>query len=131
MDRTLLRKLTWKSKLGFGKYADMSVRSIYIADRDYLGYVYYNASMIDFCAEIKQELKLIEIQKPGKQPELKAKWAFEVGQTMTDEQRMHYFAARKVGKKRVAKARLADAESSERWHTRKGIMQAKNHGHLK
>lgn len=131
MDRTLLRKLTWKSKLGFGKYADMTVKSIFIADRDYLGFVYYNCDMIDFCDEIKQELQLIEIAKPGKSPETKPKWEYKVGQSMIDEQRMHYFAARKVGKKRLAYAKLVNAERSERRNTRRGILQARNHGHLK
>lgn len=131
MDRTLLRKLAWKSKLGFGKYADMTVRDIAIYCRSYLAFVYYNCDMIDFADEIKQELQLIEITKPGKAPEMKNKWLAKVGETMTDEQKMHYWMSRKAGKKRAAKAALAHAESDERRSTYKGVMQARNHGHLK
>lgn len=131
MDRVLLRKLGWKSRLGFGKYADMTVKDVYIADKDYLGFVYYNCSMIDFCDEIKLALQLLEILKPGKAPEIKRKWEIYVCQSMTDEERMHYFVARKRGKARRAKARLARAEENERINSRRGILQARNHGHLK
>ena len=131
MDRTLLRKLAWKSKLGFGQYADMTVRDISIYCRSYLAYIYYNCDMIDFIDEIKAELQLIEIPKPGKAPERKNEWLAKVGESMTDEQRAHYWMSRKAGRKRAAKAALAHAERDERRSTYKGVMQARNHGRLK
>lgn len=72
-DVTLLRKLTFKSFLKFGKYSDIRVRSILnaygIQGAKYLCWVYYRASCITFFDDVLTELGIDEsmrIKKPGR-----------------------------------------------------------------
>ena len=73
----LLRKLTRKSCLQFGKYQDVNIQSILNLKRHrYLRWVYFNMSMITFFDDILDEINLPEdyrIDKPGKNPELHEK----------------------------------------------------------
>lgn len=68
----MLRTLTLKSQLKFGKMADFTVEEIIqIEHEDYLRWVYYNSSNITFMPEILQQLGLTQlIQKPGINREL-------------------------------------------------------------
>ena len=73
MDMVLLRKLTRKSTLNFGKYADYTVDQVLtknpIDGINYLVWVYYNSSNISFVDEILLQLGITEenrIEKPGK-----------------------------------------------------------------
>lgn len=79
MERVTLRKLTGKSILGFGKYADLSVQQLIdLSKKAYLRWVYFNASNIDFMEDILIEIRIIHpptnddrrIAKPGKNPSL-------------------------------------------------------------
>ena len=72
-DVVLLRTLTLKSYLGFGKWPDLSIRNILdckgIAANKYLVWLYYRASRISFNEEILKRLGIydkIKINKPGK-----------------------------------------------------------------
>jgi len=69
MDVILLRKLSSKSLLGFGKYADMTVSQVIAINKKiYLKWCYYNLSNISFIDEILDELYIIGdyvIEKPG------------------------------------------------------------------
>lgn len=64
-----LRKLTTKSRLGFGKYSELTVMEVIDTFRkDYLRWVYFNVKNIDFMDDILQTLGIIEkfrIAKPG------------------------------------------------------------------
>jgi len=73
MSTTLLRKLTEKSTLKFGKYYDLKViELINLKKTALLRWYYYNASMITFTDEVLDKIlvpKEYRIIKPGKKPE--------------------------------------------------------------
>jgi hypothetical protein len=70
---TLLRKLSLKSKLNFGQYADLSIQEIInLEKKSYLRWVYFNCDKITFFDEILDEIKIpleFRIEKPNKNPE--------------------------------------------------------------
>ena len=73
MDTTVLRKLTLKSQMKFGKYYDLTVGQIIDSmgtkGIKYLVWVYYCSSKITFMDEILDELCILpenRIDKPGK-----------------------------------------------------------------
>lgn len=85
MDCVLLRKLTLKSTLKFGKYYDLSVNDVInskgYSGLDYLTWVYYSSDMIDFFDDILDVLGILEenkISKPGKVTEKSLLYHFTV-----------------------------------------------------
>ncbi len=68
----ILRKLTKKSTLDFGKYRGLSIQSVLNLGRaQYLKWCYYNLSNISFVDELIDELNITRlIKKPGKDEEL-------------------------------------------------------------
>lgn len=83
----LLRKLSFKSILGFGKYAEWSVQKIIdFRKKGYLRWVYYNIDGISFLDDVLKEIGIVgedydyTIEKPGSDPELGEK----VNQDKTD-----------------------------------------------
>ena len=83
MDVIRLRKLSFKSKMNFGKYPYLTVDFILNNKRDgdkYLRYVYFNYSNIDFLPDVLKALKIDKedlLSKPSarkKDPEMKAKY---------------------------------------------------------
>ena len=67
MSILLLRKMTFKSKIGFGRYPDLTVKELIdIGKASELIYMYYGLDRIDFVQEVKDELCIEEITKPGK-----------------------------------------------------------------
>lgn len=70
MPNLLLRTLTRKSNIGFGYFKDWSVgQMIDMCKLKDLLSIYYGCGKIDFCEELKTELKLsenLQVQKPGK-----------------------------------------------------------------
>lgn len=76
METVLLRKLTLKSKLGVGKYANETI--IHLLERNkrkavcYLRWIYFNCEKITFLDEILIDILKIEeidlIPKPSKKP---------------------------------------------------------------
>ncbi len=85
---TLLRTLTEKSTLKFGKYADFPIWKLLESGsgRSYLSWVYYNSSNISFIDDVLLKLNIRQnerINKPGINKELDnekrkkiAKWQF-------------------------------------------------------
>ena len=68
-----MRTLTLKSKIGFGRFADLRVGEVLniYKKKEYLRWIYYNMSHISFMPEILEEIDVInEINKPGKSPDL-------------------------------------------------------------
>ena len=64
MDVPLLRTLSFKSKLGFGKYADMTVYEIINLDKsDYLRWIYYNVNGISFNNEVLFKIRIFYREK--------------------------------------------------------------------
>lgn len=73
MDRVILRKLSRKSTLNFGKYADYTVDQVLtqnpIDGINYLIWIYYNSSNISFIEDVLIQLGITadnRIDKPGK-----------------------------------------------------------------
>ena len=70
----LLRKLTEKSQMNFGKYFDCTAGQLLaLKHHSYLRWVYYNMSNITFMDNILQEIGIMEehkITKPGKDSEM-------------------------------------------------------------
>ncbi len=68
-----LRKMTAKSKIGFGQYTDLTIQEvIQLGVEHKLIAMYYNLGGIDFCDELKERLCITGdriIPKPGKAPE--------------------------------------------------------------
>lgn len=128
MDRVLLRRLTKKSRLQFGKYAGATIGSILNVEPMYLGWLYYNASNIDFDAEVKEALHLIDIPKPGTSPDKEREWRRAYSATFTEEEQEHGRFVKAARRKAYYKARLADAKRATTFT--KGQLQAINHGHF-
>lgn len=68
MSVLLLRKMTFKSIIGFGRYPDLTVQEVIdIGKMSELVSMYYSLDRIDFIQEVKTVLCIeIEIPKPGK-----------------------------------------------------------------
>ena len=72
-DATQLRTLTTKSKLKFGKFADILLDNLVSTQKKYLRWVYYNCSNINYMPDIIKNIGIPEdyvIVKPGKNEEL-------------------------------------------------------------
>ena len=123
---TKLRILTKKSKMGFGKFADMTVSDILIAKKDYIPFVYYNIAPVSFSDDIIDELKMVRIAKPGTNKDIWYAYKKAISDQFTPEQREHgrfkmYQNRKSIG--RAALARAIKAEDSSR-----GARQTKNQG---
>ena len=144
---TILRKLTRKSTLNFGQYADMTVQQVIdLMHSRVLRWYYFNSSNITFTDDILDEIRIpaeYHIDKPGKNPELghkldekldakqfayAAHTAEENGESpekaMTQKAIMIRAQRRKLAWKRYKDFQRADT----RWNT-KGVLPAINHGH--
>lgn len=67
METILLRKMTLKSKMSFGKYTNCTIEFILNAEKEYLRWLYYNNESITFIDEILNMLGIETIiSKPGK-----------------------------------------------------------------
>jgi hypothetical protein len=87
MDVVRCRTLTHKSKLGFGKYADLTVGEIINLSRiSYLRWAYFCLSKINFTKDVLAEILIPEkyvIEKPGKNEEFHAKLSDEISNRMS------------------------------------------------
>jgi len=78
-DVTLLRTMTKKSRIKFGRYADMTVGSLLIESPIKLVAMYYNLAAITFTEDILNELMIERrIDKPGR-------LSYEEGDALTRE----------------------------------------------
>lgn len=132
-DRTLLRTLTKKSRMKFGRYRDFTVGDIISTVADYrweLGSCYYNLSMISFDEEVLQELGITEefrIPKPGKSNSYNETRFFllKIKDMLPEQEILKAFRVRKQEQKRATANSLAKSNIK----FSKGSMQSKNHGH--
>lgn len=141
--RALYRKLSLRSRLGFGKYAfgvmakedEPTIQEIlgYKDGRDYLLWIYYNRSNIDFLPEVMSQLNPPQIiSKPGTAPEvfeIIVKENAEVEKrrraSLSPEERMHEDElARKRELSRIRAQRFYEALEPTKKH-----YQAVNQGH--
>lgn len=130
----LYRKLAFKSRLGFGRYADATVQDLLkVGEEEYLIWVYYNSDRIDFLPEVREAIGITQlIDKPGKNPELgqeiiRARHRESWGALTAEEKKLRYMKRCTLARK-AEKARYAEACSSNRHESKKDILRAKNHG---
>ena len=127
---TLLRTLTKKSILKFGKHADMmvgNVMKIGNSEMYYLVWVYYNCSMISFNEEILNELRIskdLRIEKPGQNPKNIYVWK---DTNLSEDERMKLAQKGKSVKKfNRARSNYFDGRNHSSYS-----LTRKNHGHEK
>lgn len=124
----ILRKLTRKSVLGFGKHADLTVGGLLKADRySYLRWVYYNCSNITFMDNILDLISIPEeerITKPGKDVELFKELK---GKRLDSCSEWVNYLIKRKSKCRFKGERVA-RRKRENCYFSKNLMQARNHG---
>lgn len=128
MDIVIFRKLTRKSVLGFGRFADKTVQYLLECQKGYISWVYYNCPNITFMDDVLEEMGIKGkwvIEKPGTNPKIyEARW----------RNVMNFKYGSKAGcviasrRKKKAKAKLRAAIDATTFS--KAEMQAMNHGHI-
>ena len=128
-DVTLLRKLTEKSILKFGQYADVPICKLLELQRySYLRWVYFNSSNITFFENILFEIGITEeffIDKPGVNPEFHEKLTEIKRENMSFKTKKHI---EKV-KKYATKNKINQLKSLDKKNYSKISLTRKNHGH--
>ena len=91
---TLLRTLTKKSYLKFGRYYDMRVGDLLTSQQHrILRFYYFNCDKITFVDEILDEINIpkdFRIEKPGKNPELNFQLNEIHNSTMPYKSKIHF-----------------------------------------
>lgn len=127
----LLRKLTEKSCLQEGKYANVPIgQLLQLGHTAYLRYVYFTFSMITFTDDILDRIYLNEeyrIEKPGKAPEMVEFLNKKLYRCMDLKKKSH------VNKKynAIKKDRDLYNEKIDKMTLSKYNLQRKNHNHYK
>lgn len=115
----LYRKLSYKSKLGFGKFSDYTVQDVFTINcEDYLVWAYYSRSNFSLVDEIIERLEIEKIDKPGTSSELlnayTKRQAKEKFGNMTHEEYMHFRMKQNLASKRYYKERAKEVARSMR-----------------
>lgn len=133
MDVPILRTLTWKSILGFGKYKELSIQQIFdLGHTAYLRYIYFNVEGISFNEEILTKIYVISkyyddrIIKPGTNPELGKKIDAIMFNHFVGKEGNSAHTMNRIRK--GAKIRLVELKIYENKYYSKASMQRRNHG---
>lgn len=127
-DVVLLRKLTRKSLLNFGKFSEYTVQQcIELNKQGYLRWVYFNSSNITFMDDILDEIKITEnfrILKPSKNIELGDELKKLLIESRSD------WVANKVEKKssKINKNKAIRNEINDSKYFSKNNIRIRNHG---
>ena len=128
-DVTLLRKLTEKSILKFGQYAEVPICNLLeLKKYSYLRCVYFNASNITFFENILFQIGITEeyfIEKPGVNPEFHEKLTEIKRENMGFKSKKHI---EKVNKKAI-KSKIIQSKILDRKNYSKSSLTRKNQGH--
>jgi hypothetical protein len=125
----LLRKLTKKSKLNFGKHRDLTVE--YLIEHHYkiyLRWVYFNCSNITFVDDILDEINITQefrFEKPNKNITLYNEFKEFIDSFRTDKTKERN--AKKLDKFLLTKA--VKHRKYDNIHYSKGSLIRRNHGH--
>lgn len=130
MSAILKRKMTLKSKLGFGRYNDMRVSDIINiknhAGTQYLIWVYYTMKNMDFEEETLMRLRItpkFRIEKPG--------FSKKMMLVMKDEMFTEKEKEMMLKEKNFAMAQsYAEFREKDRLNFSNKKLQARNHGHI-
>lgn len=129
MDYTLLRKLTRKSILGFGKYTDLRVSDMLALRRTReLRWIYYNCSKLTFMDDILDEILIHEsyrITKPGKDSDLHLELNAHINES---PDKLRSIINNNKTKKKEKRER-ASKHARDRIYYSKGSMARRNQGH--
>jgi hypothetical protein len=127
MDLPILRTLTRKSNLGFGKYADIPIQQIFdYKVQTYLRWVYYSFEGITFTDDILDEIpihKEARIKKPGNNPGM-LKLGYLHGASG-----LKLCIINKVRKNREVAKYMQFKKSTHNQYFMKSLLQRKNQGH--
>lgn len=125
----ILRTLTRKSILWFGKHNGMTVQQILdLHYGTYLRYIYYNVAGVSFCNDILDEITIREnrrIKKPGSAPEMHTEICEENLKKLSFKSRMHYNKVNRIKKE------ILEIKSDRNAVEHKGVLQAYNHNKMK
>ena len=128
-DVILLRKLTEKSILKFGKFADVPIQTLLeLKKYSYLRWVYFNSSNITFFENILFEIGISEeffIDKPGVNNEFHEKL------TKIKRENMHWKSKKHIEKveKYAIKQKINQLKNLDKINYSKSNLTRKNHGH--
>ena len=130
MDVIILRTMTLKSQLSFGKYEGMTIHQVLsLKHTRYLRWIYYNMSRISFVDEILAMINIRlehKIDKPGKNPD-KGK---EVDNIVFSHAGSDLKRIKAVSNANATKRHDANRNRvRESMRYSRGNMQARNHGH--
>ena len=126
---TLLRTLTEKSVLKFGKYADVPISNIIaLGHNRYLRWIYYNMSNISFMPDVLEKIGVKPehiINKPGKDEDLYNLLNEEKDSKMSGIMKYRFQKCQKIQQKRKSRNFLR----TDRVIFSKANLARKNHGH--
>jgi len=132
-DVVLLRKLTRKSVLNFGKNEGRSVQQLLdLHDQNYLRWVYYNSSNIDFFSDILDELRITGdfiIAKPSKNPEMLSKLKEHIFEGLPQELKEMTLKNNAKRVKKIIRGESVRASKADKIKFSKSLLHRKNHGH--
>ena len=132
-DVVLLRKLTRKSVLNFGQYEGMSVQQLLDTKKqNYLRWVYYNCSNIDFFSDVLDELRIAKdfiITKPSKNPEMFLKLKEHIFECLPEQLKEMTIKNRGKKAKKINNAVAIKASKVDKIKFSKNSLIRKNHGH--
>jgi len=134
--KILLKTLTEKSIIEFGKNKDMSVADILIVRKIDLIYTYFNYSNLTFTNDILDKLKIDiddRITKPGKNPDIFQKYLDRNISKMikfkSSQWHVNASKSEEVYNNRKFKAKLTGIKARERIYFSKNSLRWRNQGH--
>jgi hypothetical protein len=127
-ESVVLRTLTGKSTMWFGKFEGLKVQQILdLHYKDYLRWVYYNIHGVTFVNEILKEITINEtrmISKPGIAPEMHDKVFNE------NRKNMHLFTKNHNDRITRIRAKVKYIDTCQSVFFTKGQLQAINHSKM-
>lgn len=132
-DVTLLRKLTKKSIMKFGKHRDLTVQElINLYEKKYLRWVYFNCSNIDFMEDVLEEIKIplnYRIQKPSKNLDLHLKLNEEIFENFSEKAKELSVKTRTKIASKISKGKAILKMNEHKNKFSKASLTRKNQGH--
>ena len=138
MEVAILRKLTWKSRFGFGKHADLTIQQLFDLNlKGYLRWIYFNNSKITYIDEILDMLIYPEyrIDKPGINRELGDQYRIKIEKYAIAKsyESIENNDWTKFGNNKhttvIRKSKLRDKVKCRNKFSSKSFLQSKNQGH--
>ena len=131
-DVTLLRKLTRKSILKFGKYAEVPIQTLIdLNNHKYLRWIYFNSSNIDFMEDILDEIRIplhFRFVKPAKNPELHLKLNEEIFDNLPDDFKDKFLIKQEKLANKISKAKSVAKIKEHQNKFKKDYLRRKNQG---